>query len=190
MKQPLQYYLNLFTSQYRMSTNLNAWQRALMTPIDDLSSCIQTFNTEYDLDYAIGVQLDTLGQIIGVNRKVGFQPTGGISPILDDPTYRLLLRATLANDFWDGKTSSIYAIWQYLFPGGTIVIKDNQDMTATISTIGTFSSIVTDLIKNGLIVPRPEGVWYDYAVGADAPLFGFDTQTSAIAGFDSGKWAK
>src|SRR5277367_3412436 len=74
-KQPLSYYLNLFTSQYKNSPNLQAWQAVLMQPIDDLTTCMAGFNADYDLDTAIGVQLDTLGQIIGVSRTVPFQPS-------------------------------------------------------------------------------------------------------------------
>jgi hypothetical protein len=63
-------------------------------------------------------------------------------------------------------------------------------MSAVITATGTFSSIQTDLINHGYIVPRPEGVIYNYAIGQAGPLFGFDTNTGGIAGFDTGKWAQ
>jgi hypothetical protein len=36
-------------------------------------------------------------------------------------------------------------------------------------------------------VPRPEGVEYNFALGA-LPAFGFDLNDAFIAGFDIGKW--
>lgn len=189
MKQVLQYYMNLFTSQYRLSPNLQQWQTAMLTPIDDLTNCIQGFNGAYDIDCAIGAQLDILGQIVGVSRTVPFQPSNGVSPVLDDTTYRLLLYATIARNTWNGTITSLYQIWQYLFPSGQIIIADQQNMSAIITTTGTFTSIVNDLISNGLIVPRPEGVLYNYVVGQSGKLFGFDQQTATIDGFDNAVWA-
>jgi hypothetical protein len=189
-KQPLQYYLNLFTSQYRPSARLNAWQKALMTPIDDLTACLQTVNILYDLDNAFGAQLDVLGEIIGASRIVPFQPSNGISPVLDDDTYRLLLYATQAKNTWDGTIEGIYNSWQFLFPNGLLSILDNQNMTATITTSGSFSSIQLDLIHNGFIVPRPEGVQYNPGgTGTSVGLFGFDRNDSQVSGFDIGKFA-
>src|SRR5215469_1480840 len=95
LKLSLQYYLKLFTSQYQLSVNLLAWQKAMQTPIDDLTTCLQQVNMDYALDQATGVQLDTIGQFIGVTRKVPFQPSGGVSPILTDTDYRTLLQATI-----------------------------------------------------------------------------------------------
>lgn len=188
-KQSLQYYLNLFTSQYKMSPRLNLWQAALMQPIDDLTNCLQTINIDYDLDNAFGVQLDVLGEIIGVRRTVPFQPSGGISPVLDDETYRTLLYATQAIDTWNGKTASLYPIWQFIFPGVSLIINDNQNMTAQINYGGpSLTSIEKDLIVNGMIVPRPETVQYIYSANT-LVLFGFDLNTSTVAGFDTGHFA-
>jgi hypothetical protein len=183
------YYLKLFTSQYQLSTKLLAWQSALMQPIRDLATCIQQFNNAYDIDVAIGSQLDVLGQRIGVSRTVPFQPSNGVSPILDDVTYRILLYATIAKNHWDGKTVSLYTIWKDLFPGGTLGIQDNQDMTANVTTQGSFTSIVQDLISHGFIVPRPECVQYNPPSSpVTGPFFGFDLETAVISGFDVGKW--
>ena len=188
MKRQLQYYVNLFTSQYKLSPNLNAWQTALMTPVDDLTTCIEQFNVAYDLDNAVGNQLDVLGELIGVSRIVPFQPSGGVSPVLDDSTYRLLLYATLAENSWDGTIVSLYKIWQTLFPAGYLSIHDNQNMTANIITTGTFTSIEMDLINHGLIVPRPEGVQYNSSGAGLGPYFGFDLNNTVIAGFNIGKF--
>jgi Protein of unknown function (DUF2612) len=186
----LGYYLALLTSQYRppLAPNLNAFLLDLLQPADDLTTLLSMFTQSFDLSYAVGVQLDVLGVIIGQGRTVGFQPSGGVSPVLDDATYRILLLARIAQNQWDGKIDSLQSIWRQLFPFGRIYIQDHQNMSATVFPTGTFSSILQDLITNGYIVPRPEGVLYEYVFGT-LPLFGFDRNDSFIAGFDVGHWS-
>jgi hypothetical protein len=183
------YYLGLLTSEYRLAPKLNSWLYDLLSPLNDTTSMIAGMTEAYDLDSAEGLQLDVDGKIAGISRTVAFQPSNGVSPILDDETYRLLIKATIAANQWDGTESSLYSIWKQLFPGGSINIIDNQDMTCTIVLTGAFTSIIQDLIVNGYIVPRPEGVLYNYEFG-NLPIFGFSvTNTTYIAGWNLGKWA-
>ena len=118
---------------------------------------------------------------------MGFQPSNSASPVLDDTTYRIYIKAKIAQNQWDGTRSALYTLWASLFPSGKLTIADNQNMTATIFLSGGFTSIVQDLITNGYIVPRPEGVLYEYVLG-DLPAFGFDLNNDYVAGFDAGKW--
>lgn len=184
-KEPIQYYLNLVASQYKLSLNFTKWLAKALQPIDDLTNCLVFLSGAFDLDAAIGVQLDIAGQLIGCKRTVGFQPSNGVSPILDDDTYRILLKARIAWNQWDGKTVSLYPIWKQLFSSGNIVINDNQNMTATIIVTGTFTSIIKDLITNGYIIPRPETVDYTYSFGT-LPILGADENNEFIAGADLG----
>lgn len=184
---PNAYYLGLITSEYKLP-KFNLWLTAVLNIATDISNLLSFINSAFDLNFAVGAQLDALGVIIGVSRIVPFQPSGGVSPMLTDDVYRILLLATVANNQWDGKIGSLYPIWKQLFPSGNIIIVDNQNMTATIVMTGTFSSIIQDLITNGMIVPRPQAVSYTYVFGA-LPFFGFDRNDGFIAGWDVGKWA-
>lgn len=189
VKLPIGYYLNLITSEYRQSPNFMAWLQAALQPIDDLTTCLAQIPAAFDLDYAVGAQLDICGQIVGTSRTVPFQPSNGVSPVLDDSTYRILLKAKIAQNHWDGRINSLYGIWQTLFPGGgSIVIEDTQSMAATVIISGSFSSIVIDLITNGMICPRPEGVLYNF-VYSTTPVLGFDLNNTYVAGFDQGKFS-
>lgn len=185
---PVPYYLNLLTSEYSSSAIFKQWLQTLLNILDDISNCLIEITGAFDLDVAIGVQLDVLGQIVGVSRTVPFQPSASVSPILDDTTYRLLIKATIANNQWDGKIGSLYPIWSQLFAGGQIIIQDNQNMSANIILTGTFTSIIQDLITHDMIVPRPEGVQYNYFIGG-LPFFGFDRDDAFVAGWDTGKWS-
>lgn len=193
---PIGYYIGLLTSQYtnapRLNPNanspkLNALLYLLLSKLDDVTFCLTKMDTSLDLDNAVGAQLDQWGFNLSTPRAVAFQPSDNVSPILDDDTYRLLLKARIAQYHWDGTIDSLYSLWNQLFPGGTIVIEDNQNMTATIVLTGTFSSIQQDLITNGYIVPRPEGVLYTYDFGV-LPYFGFGSAPGFIAGFGQGHW--
>ena len=184
-KQPLGYYLNLFTSQYKLSQKFLTWAQRCWQPVDDLTNLLSFISSNYDLDYAVGKQLDVCGLLLGQSRTLGFQPSNSVSPVLDDNTYRLLLKAKRVRNSWSGKTVDLYAAWQSLFPGGRIIINDNQNMTATIFVTGSFNSIILDLINNGYIVPRPEGVLYNYVTG-NLPIFGADENNTYIAGADLG----
>lgn len=186
---PTGYYLNLLTSEYKQAPNFNKWLQSVLDIANDITTCLASISGSFDIDVATGDQLDVLGVIIGASRTVSFQPSGGVSPVLDDKTYRLLLKATIANNQWNGTIQSLYPIWEQLFPGGRIIVIDNQNMTATIIMTGAFSSIIQDLITNGLIVPRPQAVAYTYAFGT-LPFFGFSTSNNAfIAGFNVGNWS-
>lgn len=185
---PIGYYMNLLTSQYTNSSKLNALLYLLLKKFDDVSQCLVQMDTAFDLDIAVGVQLDMLGAIAGAVRTVSFQPSNSVSPILDDATYRIYIKSKIAQNQWDGTVDSLYPIWQTIFPGGSIVIEDAQNMTAIIVLTGTFTSIVQDLITNGYIVPRPEGVLYTYQF-TTLPAFGFGVSPGYIAGFGQGFWA-
>ena len=141
-----------------------------------------------DVDQAAGVQLDILGQIIGVSRTTQFQPSYGVSPLLDDDTYRILLRSRVLFNHWSGKTRDLRRIWDTLFPGGVLLINDTQDMSVSFYAAAPFTSILKDLITHGEVLIRPQGVFYTITF-ATLPILGFDLNTSYVAGFDTGHFA-
>ena len=176
------------TSEYQGAPKLAAWLGAPLALLDDILFVNAGLDALFDLDTASGATLDILGQMIGQGRTVGFQPSNGVSPTLDDASYRLLLKARLAQNQWDGRIDSLQAIWQSLFPGGSINLQDAQNMTASVIVTGVFTGILWDLISQGYIVPRPEGVLYEFVLGA-LPAFGTDQDNGYIAGFDHGHLA-
>lgn len=185
---PIGYYMNLVTSEYRLAPKFNALLLALLKKLDDVTNCLILFDVAFDLSTAVGAQLDIWGDNLNISRTVGFQPSNGVSPVLDDDTFRLYIQAVIAANHWDGTIDGLYSVWEQLFPDGSIIIIDNQNMTVDITLTGTFSSIIQDLITNGYIVPRPEGVLYNYLFGT-LPFFGFGESVGYVEGFDEGHWA-
>lgn len=182
------YYLSLFSSQYQQSPIFYAWAAALLTPTVDLLACTLQMYQHFDVSTALGLQLDELGSIVGASRTLSFQPSGGASATLSDADYIILIQAKIAQNHWDGQINSIYALWNSLFPSAALRFIDNQNMTCTIILAGVFSSVQQDMLTHGLILPRPEGVQYNFTFAA-LPILGFDQINANIAGFDAGHFA-
>lgn len=155
-------YIDLVTSQHKVQPNFIEW---LSAPLNIMQDGIDNSNdivNAFDIDTSIGVQLDVLGDIVGCSRQVDFQPTDGSSPVLDDYNYRMILKAKIAKNQWDGTTPDIYDIWNDIFPNYNLFIADNQDMTMTAKVIGITSILQQNLVQNGYVVPKPSGVNVNY----------------------------
>ena len=163
---PLAAYLSCVTSEWRGATKFLAWLSANLQPYQDGIACLNQFDVAFGLLTAVGPQLDVLGNILGQSRTVGFQPRFGISPILDDTTYRLLLRARIWQNHFGGTTVKLWPGWYNLFPQSQLLIQDNQDMTVNLLVGLAASTITQDLITNGYIIPRPQGVLYRITIEA------------------------
>jgi hypothetical protein len=64
-------YTALITSQHADKPKFAAMVQAVAGSIGDISTFIQSLSPAFDLDTAIGVQLDIVGQWIGQSRSVG-----------------------------------------------------------------------------------------------------------------------
>jgi hypothetical protein len=141
----------------------------------------------FDLDEAEGDQLDVLGQIVGANRVLPFQPDKGLSPVLDDNAYRTLIKAKIAQNLWKGGAEDLAATWRVLFGNG-IIIQDNGNMTIDVVVIGINDQISQNMIQQGLIVPKPQSVGMNYHFAPRA-VFGYDMENDLIKGYDHADWA-
>lgn len=158
----IQEYLSLITSEHALQPNYIAWLTAALDKPDDINSLLSNMYNYFDLDQAIGAQLDTIGALVGCNRTVNFQPSGGVSPVLDDETYKLIIKAKIARNAWDGTNGGIVDIWDDTLPEISLVIEDNQDMTITAVVSGITSTLQQNLVANGYIIPKPMGVGFGY----------------------------
>lgn len=182
----IQDYLDLTTSQYKNSPKFQAWLECLLTPYVDTQKLAVSLYTYFDIDKAVGKQLDMLGEVIGVKRLLPFQPSTG-NPLLDDETYRFLLKAQILRNVWNGTNENIYDIWNELHSDIAIAIKDNQDMTVTVLFIGQLSDLQKEMIEYGMIVPKAQGVKMFYTFSLP-PIFSYDQDTEYFKGYDEGNW--
>jgi hypothetical protein len=210
-------YTDLVASENKGKPSFISVVQSLVSPLVDSINLNVAMSGFFDLDSAVGAQLDVIGEWVGVDRRIsiplvgvyfafdvtglGFEqgswlgpydPTTGMS-LLPDDSYRILIRARIGVNRWDGTVAGLLAILLAVFVGATtkVFAIDNQDMTMSVGIAGGLPSAVNlALIKGGYIVPKPSGVLVFYTVTSvdGAPLFGFDVQNSYISGFDTGAW--
>jgi hypothetical protein len=185
-------YLQMIPSQYQKSTKFLSWLSVNLQILIDANNCLASMPAAFDLDNAVGTQLDILGIYLGQNRTLPFNPTDGSSPTLDDATYRQILKLRTMTNYWDGSLHSIYKAWNAIFTGATLTIIDNKDMTATVTITGEISQIILDMAQNDMLLPRPEGVAYNYGTApVITPLFAYDYddgESPYFEGYDEGYW--
>lgn len=178
-------YLSRVPNENASQPKFIATLTATLQPLADNIAILESMPGLYDLDAAVGVQLDAVGLWVGAPRTIqtalpnvwftfntpglgfnqgvwrgNFDPTTGAT-VLGDDVYRLYLRAVIGADHWDGTIPGAHAVLDPLLaPGGTgITIQDNGDMTMTVAFTGTPPTpIIAALFTNGYIQFRPPGV--------------------------------
>lgn len=197
-------------------------------PLIDVTTATRGLVSAFDIDTAVGVQLDILGLWIGRSRIVS-QPISGVYFSLDidglgfdqgvwqgpydpdsgyttlsDETYRIILKAKIAINNWDGRNDSLPPILDAALEGSGLKMQivDNQDMTISIwvfpeTDISNVSLELIAAIRQGYLTVKAAGVWGGSIEipAVETPsegnrFFGFDMDNEYIAGFDDGAWGE
>jgi hypothetical protein len=209
-------WLKLVTSRHKDKPNFIAMLSLVLQPLADIIEVTRSLPRLFDLDVAVGDQLDKVGEWVGVTRNITvpltgiyfaldtagvgldqgtlqgpFDPTGGLL-VLDDDSYRTLLRGRIASNHWDGTIPGAYAAWDILFSGTGfgILIQDGGNMTMIMALTGPVPDAVTAaLFTGGYLSLKPAAIGIsEYIVPAisGAPYFGIGVENAAIAGLDVG----
>jgi Protein of unknown function (DUF2612) len=131
-------YTSLITSEHNTAPNYVATVSLSCQPMVDQQNLVAEVPGLFDIDSAVGQQLDYVGQWVGLTRYVNvpldiyfswgvaglgwgqgvwysiFDPTTG-AVALDDPHYRILLKARIVANQWDGTITGAYDAWDTLF---------------------------------------------------------------------------
>lgn len=169
-----EYYSGLLIAQYKEKPKAKATIEALAGPIvmNQMPLAVQD---AFQVDSAIGVQLDVIGKYVGASRTV----TGPnkIKVTLDDADFRILVKIAIVKTHSSSSLYEIESLLAQYFPN-QIVITDNATMQINYFISNEIGS--TDLqyaITYGDYLPRPMGV--EVAVVVVPPLtdnyFGFIT---------------
>lgn len=181
-------YLDLITSEHRTRPKYIATVKKFLESTDSLMELSLTLPSYFDVDNAVGEQLDILGEQLGKSRVLPFNSIAGRSSILPDDLYRVLLKATIAKFNWQGGIEELYKNWDQLLPDIKISIRDNQDMTMDITLVGVKNEQLKEMIRLGYIIPKPQGVRLNMQVSAN-PVFAYDLDNSSFAGYEKGEWS-
>jgi hypothetical protein len=181
-------YSSLVTSEYSQAPRFMALVSAVCQCFVDQQNVVLSIPDKLSLDKAVGQQLDYVGQWIGLSRAIktpitGYfftfddtaatgwdggiwylpnQPTYGTSQF-DDETYRLLLKAKIAANNWNGSWAGLTAILEEIFSPATVSITDNNSMAVSITITGRPpSSLFKYLVTQGYIPLTASGVQFSY----------------------------
>lgn len=210
-------YVALITSEHDDKPNFVAVIRALTQGPADIAALCASFPTLYNLDVAVGTQLDAVGLWIGLSRTlstplpgvyfswdetdlVGWESGTWQSPYdsntglitLPDDSYRSLLRAKIAANNWDGTIPGAVAVYLSIFNGDeSVIIQDNQDMSYILGFVGVpLNAVDQALLLNGYVPLKPAGVRIAAIAlpPAPGPLFAWDVQSTTLNGWELGQW--
>jgi hypothetical protein len=186
-------------------------------PFSAIQSAAYSIQPGYDLDNALGPQLDAVGVWVGLSRFVNipvasyfswgtnglgwdqanwkgpFDPSSGLVPLNDDD-YRFYLEIKIALNYTNGTVGEAQKILAEAFDmtGTYVFADDNLDQTYTLAIAGYLpNSTILALITHGYISVKPFGIGQKLAITSvnGAPLFGWGVENNYIGGWGVGAWA-
>lgn len=185
-------YTQLVTSEHADKPKFMAMVAAVAGTFIDQQNFLNGMTAAFDLDTATGAQLDVIGLWVGIPRRINVpvsnvyfswdtanvgwdqgvwfstgDPTDSIS-VLDDDTYRLVLRAKIAANNWDGTVITAAPILNSIFDNSAtyVQLNDNGDMSFNVYILGPEpSALKKALISGGYIPVKPAGVRVNYGIG-------------------------
>lgn len=211
-------YTPLITNEYSDKPRFVATVALLTSAASAAAEVSASLTTAFSVDDAVGVQLDAVGLWVGVSRrqivpiadafftwddadlgwnranwKGPYEATEGIT-VLDDDTYRAVIKAKIGSNYWDGSDLALNDIGQSAFAelGVHCFVLDNLDMSTTVYILGNPTQALIELIKRGVAPPKTAGVkvnGYILASAPGAPFFALSVPTtSEVAGLDFGSF--
>lgn len=169
------YYANLLIIQYQGQSQNFDFVKALIKGVimDQLPVAVQE---AFDIDTAVGVQLDVIAKYVGVQRS-GFGVDHFIT--LSDDDLRILIRLGIVRNNLGSSLADIQNYLALYFNTGpeVIVVTDSTNMHLTYSVDS--ATIGQDLIQMVIaqdLLPRPMGVGVSVVYSPfDRHFFGFRT---------------
>jgi hypothetical protein len=167
--------------QFRNKVTWGLWIVLLARQFQDLEDSGQTLTSLLDIDALAGIQLDILGVIVG-------QPRIGV----DDPTYRLYLRARAASNRSTGTPEDLYVVFRALLGVATGFIVTTCPIGVKAFTLRAKTPITRQQALVGVSFlhdAKEAGArgLFEWQESATALLFTYDGTTAQ--GYDAGVYA-
>lgn len=162
------YYSNLLILQYHNKPKAKATVEATVGLLPD--ELIQEVIAGFNIETAVGKQLDILGIYVGVDR---FYDNEGVIESLDDEDYRILIKLkAIANTSDLSHKSLDDALYQFFGNDVRMDSEGNMEMSYFVPKGKT--AIIRAAIQKE-VLPRPMGVKVAYINEYDKVFFGFRT---------------
>lgn len=186
-------YTGLITSEHADKPKFMAMVGSVCQGAVDLQNFLLGMPEAFDKDNAVGPQLDTVGEWVGISRNVNVpitnvyfawdtagvgwdqgvwmvpsDPTTGVTQ-LDDGTYLQIINAKIGANNWNGQLGTVIPLLNAIFgDSGTFCkITDNSNLTYTLHILGPQpSALFQALLTGGYIPLKPTGVAVTYSFGS------------------------
>lgn len=174
-------------AQYADKPKAVQWYDITPTLADEISDAYESVRISYDIDLAVGEQLDVIGRIVVIDRSYEsqvfydvdtffgadtlaaqfggidsqFETVGAtISEEVSDAIFRVLIRAKIAKNNSDATLDGVVKALGYITSSSPIRVVDNEDMTFSVSFGSELTDIERFVFNTFDIVPRPQGVQF------------------------------
>lgn len=190
-------------AQYRNKPKAVKWYEITRSLAAELGSAIDAVRVMYNIDTAVGAQLDIIGRIVVVDRaftgQIELDP--GLFALLNgdqfgdtdavfaalfvdqdhnmsDELYRLVIKAKILKNNSDATLESIIFGVNFLLPDADFLrVTDNEDMSFSIEFYGNITPLQRYALLNARLVPKPQGVKFGgFLEGYDYVQFGDNNQ--------------
>lgn len=169
----IEYYSSLLLYQYAAKRKAVAMVQAFVSMVVMNQLPTQVMNA-YDLETAVGVQLDVLGKYAGVSRQ-GYDFSGPVT--LDDDDFRLIVKMAIIQNNSGSSLSDIQNLLAIYF-ADVIRVFDytTMRMDYLVNSDAASQLVAEFFIKQGSL-PRPMGVQLSAIIYApfDSEFFGLRT---------------
>ncbi len=210
-------YTDLIAGYHVDKPDFQRWVFTLTEPLRVARERIANLQHDFDVDTAVGVQLDAVGARVGISRimpekltgvyfaidddggvgldigiwKGAFDPDDGLIS-LDDPTYRAVIKSKILMNHWDGTNETlpdfINGVLGYFGVSGKVV--DLQDLE-TMQVALNLTPDTTPQVVYELLSRRIIDVvsaGVTLNLTDNLPWFAFDFDTQSVKGVDEGYW--
>ena len=210
-------YTDLIAGYHVGKEKYTQWVFELTEPLRLAKERLAALRRDFDVDYAVGPQLDTIGVRVGVSRRIPmalrdvyfalddldgigldlgvwkgrYDPVDGTTT-LDDETYRAVIKSKILQNHWDGTRETLPA-----FLTGVLALFGQPAKVLDLEDLQTMH-VVLHLTKDS----TPPIVWELFSrriidvtaagVSVDLvdnqPWFGLDYETASVKGLDESEW--
>lgn len=173
------YYSNLLIMQYHGKPKAKATieKTVALLPDDIILDVINGF----DIQTAVGKQLDILGEYVGVDR---YYLVDNQAKLLNDEDYRILIKLKAISNTSDLSHKALEEAL-YDFFGNTVRMDSDGGMEMTYFVPKDKTPIIQAAIQKE-VLPRPMGVRCSYIIEYDKKFFGFCTYDNQFAVYKTG----
>lgn len=152
------FYEDLVPTRNMMKPKFMELLRSVIGPGLELGAVTDSLVTAFDLDNAAGIQLDILGDLLGLSRVLNVVGEGQ-DPVMNDEEYRFALRMKALKNNWDGTNQGVAEICRVMAEYGiSVKYTDNQNLTVSFDIDEEDDGRMEGILSQNNILPVPAGV--------------------------------